>query len=82
MAKTSLKVGDKVMYRGTFGRGVAKETTIESIELCEDEHEKYGEMVDEMTKADYERCCVSLADGHWCYGYQIMWNASIELNEK
>lgn len=81
MKKVSLKVGDKVVYSGNFGRGIPKETTISSIELCEDEHEKYGEFVDEMTKDNYERCCLSLADGHWCYGYQIKWNESVRLNK-
>jgi hypothetical protein len=44
---------------------------VEYIELCEDEHEKYGEPVDEVAVQDIKRCCIDLSDGHWAYGYQI-----------
>lgn len=68
---TTLKTGMKVMYRGCWGQDAPKETTVEGIELCEYEHEKYGEPVDEVAVQDIKRCCVDLADGHWAYGYQI-----------
>lgn len=67
----TLKVGMKVIYRGCWGMDAPKETIVEDIELCEQEHEKYGELVDEVPVEDIKRCCVDLADGHWAYGYQI-----------
>ena len=38
-----VKVGQKVKYRGDFGHGPIEVVRLEEIELCEDEHEKYGE---------------------------------------
>ena len=66
-----VKVGTKVLYRGSFGTGPKKEATIIGIELCEREHEKYGEPVEEVCAIDLPRCCVDLSDGHWAYGYQV-----------
>ena len=66
-----LKTGMKVIYRGSWGTDAPKETTVEYSELCEQEHEKYGEPVDEGAVEDIKRCCVDLTDGHWAYGYQI-----------
>ena len=66
-----VKVGMKVMYRGAFGFGMPMETTLDGIELCESEHEKYGYPVNEVRAEDLYRCCVDLSDGHWAYGYQI-----------
>ena len=68
----SVKVGQKVKYRGNFGSGPIQVVEIESIELCEDEHEKYGTPVDEVDVWDLKRCCVTLDNGHWAYGYQIV----------
>ena len=67
----TVKVGMKVGYRGCFGSGPYEEVTIEGIELCEDEHEKYGEIVDEVDANDLYRCCLDLDNGHWAYGYQV-----------
>jgi hypothetical protein len=66
------KVGQKVKYRGDFGHGPIEVVKIEEIELCENEHEKYGELVDEVDVKDLRRCCVGLDNGHWAYGYQIL----------
>ena len=79
MSKT-LKVGSKIQYRGRWGKDMPKETTILSIELCENEGDKYGKLVDEMTQENYMRCCLELADKHWCYGTQVDWNESVALN--
>lgn len=67
-----VKVGMKVKYRGCFGSGPVTEATIEYIELCESEHEKYGEPVSEVSVKDLRRCCLDLSDGHWAYGYQVV----------
>lgn len=68
----TLKTGMKVVYRGSWGHDAPKETVVEAIELCENEGEKYGELVDEVAVADIDRSTFSLADYHWCYGYQIV----------
>ena len=67
----TLKAGMKVVYRGSWGHDAPKEAIVEDIELCESEHEKYGEPVDEVAVKDIRRCCLDLSDGHWAYGYQI-----------
>lgn len=66
-----VKEGMKVMYRGCFGMDAPKEAVLTGIELCEDEHEKYGTPVMSVRAEDLYRCCVDLSDGHWAYGYQI-----------
>jgi hypothetical protein len=67
-----LKLGMKVIYRGSWGQDdEPKEATVEYIDLCECEHEKYGESVDRVFVKDIDRCCLTLSDGHWAYGYQI-----------
>ena len=78
MTKT-LKIGSKVVYRGAWGTKLPKETTIESIEYCADGG-KYGDSVEECNKSNYMDCVFDLADGHWCYGHQIDWAQSINLN--
>lgn len=66
-----VKVGMKVMWRGSWGYDQPAETTIEYIELCDCEGCKYGESVDAVPAEDLHRCCVDLTNGHWAYGYQI-----------
>lgn len=70
--KEFVKVGMKVKYRGSFGHGPIEEVTIEGIELCESEHEKYGIPTDEVWVKDLNRCCLDLDNGHWAYGYQVV----------
>ena len=77
----TLKIGDKVMWRGSWGKDAPQKTNIESIELtpyigCKDD----GEPIQSMTKDNYERCLITLTNDHWCYGYQIDWEDSIALN--
>ena len=78
----TVKVGMTVEYRGCFGNGPVTTAKIESIDLCEDEHEKYGESVTEVDPSDLHRCCVSLDDNHWCYGYQIDTIVGFEDDDK
>ena len=68
----TLKIGMTVIYRGSWGDGPETRTQVESIDLCEEKGEKYGEPVDEVAVEDIGRCCIELADGHWCYGFQIV----------
>ena len=67
----TLKTGMAVMYRPCFGMDAPKRAVVLSMELCEDEHEKYGEPVDEVPADDVYRCCIVLDDEHWAYGYQV-----------
>ena len=75
----TLKVGSKVMWRGSWGVELPKETTIEGIQLCEN-GDKYGFDVEECSESNYTDCVFDLANGHWCYGHQIDWEDSIKLN--
>ena len=67
----TIKVGDAVMWRGSFGRDKAAEAVVTSIELCE-YGEKYGTPVDEVDWNDLGRAVMDLDNGHWCYGGQIV----------
>lgn len=66
-----IKEGMKVIYRGSWGHDEPKETTIKDIELCDSEDSKYGTRVQEAAVEDIRRCVLDLADGHWCYGWQV-----------
>lgn len=70
MSKT-LKIGDKVLWRGGFGSDPAKVATIESIEVTNGG--KYGDQVDEVdwSKVKGRNVVVDLAEGNWAYGEQI-----------
>ena len=79
MEKT-LKIGDKVIWWGGWGKDVPQETTIERIELTPSEGCKYGKSTSKATQKNYRRCVFDLINGHCCYGYQIDWEKSIKLN--
>jgi len=70
--KGTLKLGDRVMWSGAWGTQAPQPTKVESIELCEKRHTKYGQPVIEASWAEQvERCVVTLSNGHWAYGYQL-----------
>ena len=69
---STLKIGDKVWWKGGFGGGPVKMATIEEIEITGGH--KYGEMVDEVDWDEvYDRnVVVSFSDhDHWAYASQI-----------
>lgn len=69
---STLKIGDKVWWKGGFGGDPAKIATIEEIEITGGY--KYGEMVDEVDWDEvYDRnVVVSFSDNdHWAYASQI-----------
>lgn len=68
----TLKVGQSVTYRGGWGKDDPKDVKVIGIELCQQEHEKYGTPVKEVNVEDIPRSVFDLDDGHWCYGYQIV----------
>ena len=67
----TLKVGMKVRYSTVFGGGPSKVATVEGIELCQHEHEKDGEAVNEVSVTKLCRCVLSLSDEQWAYGTQV-----------
>lgn len=71
MAK-QIKIGSRVMWRGSWGDDPAVETTVERIEQTAKPRCKEGV---EVAFIDFdERDCsiIDLANGHWCYGDQIV----------
>ena len=69
--KNIIKIGSKVMYRGSFGMGCPEKVTIESIDKCKKERDKYGDAVDSIDWGMKNYGCFTLSNGHWCYGMQI-----------
>ena len=70
-SKNIIKIGSKVMYRGSFGMGCPEKVTIESIDMCEKEGDKYGDAVESIDWNMKNYGCFTLSNGHWCYGEQI-----------
>mgnify|MGYP003624760517 CR=1 FL=1 len=71
MAKQILKVGDEVVWKGSFGIDASKYTTVECIEInCKN---KDGDEVDSIdwSKVNGRDVIVNLTNGHWAYGNQI-----------
>ena len=69
--KNIIKIGSKVIYRGNFGMGCPEKVTIESIDMCEKEGDKYGDAVESIDWDMKNYGCFTLSNGHWCYGRQI-----------
>ena len=69
--KNIIKIGSKVMYRGSFVMGCPEKVTIESIDMCEKEGDKYGDAVESIDWDMKNYGCFTLSNGHWCYGEQI-----------
>ena len=69
--KNIIKIGSKVIYRGNFGMGCPEKVTIESIDMCEKEGDKYGDAVESIDWGMKNYGCFTLSNGHWCYGEQI-----------
>ena len=69
--KNIIKIGSKVMYRGNFGMGCPEKVTIESIDKCKKERDKYGDAVESIDWGMKNYGCFTLSNGHWCYGEQI-----------
>lgn len=70
--RNTLKIGDKVWWRGGFGSEPAKLATVEEIEITKGY--KYGDQVDEVSWGEvYDRnVVVSFSDNnHWAYASQI-----------
>ena len=71
MAK-QIKIGSRVMWRGSWGSDPAVEAQVVAIEETDEPHEKDGRTVDSIDFEDRERSVIDLDNGHWCYGDQIV----------
>jgi len=71
---SKLKIGDKVIWRGSWGQEAPKEVIVESISLCA-VGSKYGKDVKstdwETVTGGKRTITVSLDNGHWAYGHQL-----------
>ena len=71
MEGRTLKVGDKVMWRGGWGTQAPQEATVVVLEECEP-GQKDGRDVKTMHWALVpSMAVVSLDNGHWAYGDQL-----------
>ena len=68
-----LKIGDPVMWRGSWGSDAPMEATVTHLEVTERPGEKYGHEVTEVlwTTVSEGRVVVDLDNGHFAYGHQI-----------
>ena len=68
-----LKIGDPVMWRGSWGSDAPMEATVTLLEVTERPGEKYGHEVTEVlwTTVSENRVVVDLDNGHFAYGHQI-----------
>ena len=66
-----LSVGDKVMWRGSWGKDAPKETRVTTIEMnCGSKHGDNVQSI-EWSKVIDRSIVVDLSNGHWAYGNQI-----------
>jgi len=70
---TTLKVGDTVLWSGSFGMDAAERATVVSIEQTKYPREKDGWDVDEISWdiVRENKAVVTLSNDHWAYGEQI-----------
>jgi hypothetical protein len=70
--KKTLNIGDKVMWRGAWGREAAKEAVVTGIEKCA-VGAKNGNSVSKVSwdKVNSRQIVVDLDNGHWAYGNQL-----------
>ena len=68
---SKLKIGDEVIWRGSWGSDAPQLAKVEEIEITKGG--KYGNPVDEVEWSEvYERnLVVTLDNGHWAYASQI-----------
>lgn len=69
----TLKIGDKVTWRGGWGRDAPQVVRVVSMEVTDKPHEKYGDSVDEVdwSLVEDNRVCFILDNGSWAYSDQI-----------
>jgi hypothetical protein len=68
----TIKIGDKVNWRGSWGKEIAKEVTVKTIEWVEGGKGKYGIPKDEILIPAKDWCIFGFEENnHWAYGHQI-----------
>lgn len=68
----TLRIGDKVMWRGSWGRDAPVEATIHNIDADVPLGDKYGRAVLEVPWSEVKTSVVvCLTNGKWAYGDQI-----------
>ena len=74
MLSNTIKVGDVITYRGSWGTEAPKQAKVVGIEITEGPRQKYGiEVVEAPVSIVREnRVLFSLNDSHWCYGSQVV----------
>lgn len=78
---STFRVGDKVWYRGSWGRDAARPGTLTDIEVTKP-GEKYGEQVDSVS-ADHRNWVagVQLDNGDTKWGYEYQFTKRIQSDE-
>lgn len=68
-----LRVGDTVLWRGTWGRDRPKKAVVVGMEVTTYPREKDGYSVEEVgwEVVREDRVVLDLGNGHWAYGSQI-----------
>jgi len=69
MAKKTLKVGEPVKWRGSWGKNAEVTAIVTGIEKTKNPNEKEGKSVDSVDWSD--NFIVDLNNGHWAYNYQL-----------
>lgn len=69
----TLKIGDKVTWRGGWGSDAPQVVRVVSMEVTDEPREKYGDLVDEVdwSLVEENRVCFVLDNGKWAYSEQI-----------
>lgn len=68
---SKIRVGDHVIWRGSFGGDAPAIAKIESMQLTEHPRSKYGEDVAEADWSMKNHLVVTLTNGRWAYGEQL-----------
>jgi len=68
-----LRVGDAVIWKGSWGQDSPLEAKVASIEETVGKHQKNGESVSQTkwSRIKADRAVVDLDNGHWAYGNQL-----------
>lgn len=68
-----LKVGDKVMWRGGFGRDAPQVAVVAGMQVTDEPREKYGDSVEEVNwdLIRENRVAFELTNNKWAYSEQI-----------
>ncbi len=69
----TIRVGDRVVWRGAWGTEEPKIATIEGLVVTDEPGGKYGESAEEvdMNLFNENRVIFDLDSGHWAYSYQV-----------